>query len=146
MTLGEAARALSVTRSALYGRIARGTLKTKPRGNRGLLVWLPDGAAHAEHHGDEAPDVMVMVELAELRAEVAELRVALARAEVERNAARREAEIEREKAQAVAAAEVSAAKREVEALGRALEREQARGDRLEAELRRPWWVRLVGRR
>jgi hypothetical protein len=26
----------------------------------------------------------------------------------------------------------------------ALEREQARGDRLEAELRRPWWRRLLG--
>ena len=36
--LGEAARRLGVTRAAIYGRIERKTLTTRPKGNRGLEV------------------------------------------------------------------------------------------------------------
>jgi hypothetical protein len=36
VSLGEAARRLGVTRAAIYGRIERRTLTTRPKGNR---VW-----------------------------------------------------------------------------------------------------------
>lgn len=56
-----------------------------------------------------------------------------------------------EAVRAVAIADVATARAEVEAkelvlaeLRQVLEHERARGDRLEAELRRPWWRRLIG--
>lgn len=41
VSMAEAARRLRVTRQAIRGRIDRGTLQSKARGNRGLLVKLP---------------------------------------------------------------------------------------------------------
>jgi biotin operon repressor len=38
ISLGEVARRLGVTRAAVYGRIQRRTLQTRPKGNRGLEV------------------------------------------------------------------------------------------------------------
>ena len=56
MTLGEAARTLQVSRSAIYGRIGRGTLQMRRNGNRGTLVFLTSSMTAAEHHGDDHPD------------------------------------------------------------------------------------------
>src|SRR3954471_22775121 len=52
MSIGEAARRLGVTRAAIYGRIERRTLETRPKGNRGVEVLLPAG----ERHGDVTPE------------------------------------------------------------------------------------------
>jgi len=123
LTVAVAARRLGVTPRAIRSRIERGTLRWKPAGNSGKLVLIPPGAPSAEglEDGEREADL--------LREELAEARVALARIE-ERAAALRET-LERERIQ----------HRE------ALDREQGRADRLEAEireLRRPWWRRLFG--
>lgn len=57
LTIGEAARRLKVTRAAIYGRIERKTLPTKPRGNRGQLVYLPVSELLSGATGDHRPDV-----------------------------------------------------------------------------------------
>ncbi len=99
--IGEAARRLGVTRAAIYGRIERRTLQTRPKGNRGVEVMLapsqrhPDARhdvapdEHRDGHGDDRRDVALTSRLAELleRAVRAEVRLeavtALARNEVE---------------------------------------------------------------
>src|SRR5215218_9921785 len=40
-SVNEAARRLGVTPTAIRNRIKRRTLKTKPHGNHGRLVWVP---------------------------------------------------------------------------------------------------------
>src|SRR3954463_3567926 len=40
-SVNEAARRLGVTPTAIRNRIKRRTLKTKPNGNHGHLVWVP---------------------------------------------------------------------------------------------------------
>ena len=149
MTLGEAARALQVSRSAIYGRIGRGTLQMRRNGNRGTLVFLTSSMTSADHHGDDHPDshrdVARDVTVTALRAENIELREALARVTAEREAAR-----------AVALADVAAAKRVAEAeiaaqIAASLTKEAALRElvaelkALLAEARRPWWRRLLGR-
>jgi hypothetical protein len=149
VTLGEAARALQVSRSAIYGRIGRGTLQMRRNGNRGTLVFLTSSMTAAEHHGDHHPDshrdVDRDVTVTALRAENIELREALARVTAEREAAR-----------AVALADVAAAKRVAEAeiaaqIAASLTKEAALRElvaelkALLAEARRPWWRRLLGR-
>jgi hypothetical protein len=173
VTLGEAARTLQVSRSAIYGRIGRGTLQMRRNGNRGTLVFLTSSMTAAEHHGDHHPDshrdhhpdshrdhhpdshrdhhpdshrdVDRDVTVTALRAENIELREALARVTAEREAAR-----------AVALADVAAAKRVAEAeiaaqIAASLTKEAALRElvaelkALLAEARRPWWRRLLGR-
>jgi hypothetical protein len=153
VTLGEAARALQVSRSAIYGRIGRGTLQMRRNGNRGTLVFLTSSMTSADRHGDEHPDshgerhrdVDRDVTVTALRAENIELREALARVTAEREAAR-----------AVALADVAAAKRVAEAeiaaqIAASLTKEAVLRElvtELKAmldEARRPWWQRLLGR-
>jgi hypothetical protein len=168
IVIGEASRRLGVTRAAIYGRIQRGTLKTRPKGNRGLeVLWLPErqGNGRGNGKGDETAMVMgdvtrdnggdIAMLLAELRdvlvrtrderdqacAEAAELRSELTNLKVELATAR----AEREAARAVAIADVATAQTEA-----------AAKDLLIAELRaelaherdrvrhRPWWRRLFG--
>src|SRR3954447_2066479 len=78
VSIGEAAHRLGVTRAAIYGRIERRTLTTRPKGNRGLEVLLPTGGRHGDHHrdirandqgdrhGDGQPDVALTSRLEEL--------------------------------------------------------------------------------
>lgn len=88
LSLGEAARRAGFTRAATYGRVKRGSLPSRPRGNRGLEVrW--------SGQEDVTPDVSpTLVELTAraVRAEaseavpkeqVADLRQRLDRATVE---------------------------------------------------------------
>src|SRR3954452_15895254 len=56
VSVGEAARRLGVTRAAIYGRIERRTLPTRPKGNRGIEVLLPPGDRHRDNHLDVAAD------------------------------------------------------------------------------------------
>src|SRR4051795_4276219 len=56
MSIGEAARRIGVTRAAIYGRIERHTLPTRPRGNRGVEVLLPASDRHGDGHYDVAAD------------------------------------------------------------------------------------------
>jgi len=146
LTIAATARRLGVSRRAIQKRIERNTIRWRPDGNKGRLVFVAHsddrGGAHREHHSDgrselaatltlPGPAVAPVAELDALRVELAgerqrrevvehelaEVRVALARAE----------------GQLAARAEV------VDAL-------RADRDRLAAEvadLRRPWLARLL---
>jgi hypothetical protein len=52
--LGEAARRLGVSRAAVYGRVERGTLQSRPKGNRGLEVLWPPPQRHDNGKDDVA--------------------------------------------------------------------------------------------
>jgi hypothetical protein len=155
VSLGEAARRLGVTRAAVYGRKERGTLQTRPNGNRGLGVLWPPPQRHHNGNGNGKDDVALTImgdgahdgngdilladlrerldraeqDLEAVRAQVADLRVQLATARAEREAAR-----------AVAIADVATAQAETVA------RDQIIADLRErvAWLRLPWWQRWIG--
>ena len=157
IALGEAARRLRVTRAAIYGRIERKTLTTRPKGNRGLEVLWPPSQHHPDHHGDIAPnghdDVTLALaaglrerleraegEAVQLRGQVVDLRVELAKAQAQVEAAR-----------AVAIADVATAQVEVQAKDAVIVAKdeqivdlRARLDRAEARLALTWWRRLFG--
>jgi hypothetical protein len=147
VALGQAARELGVSRTAIYRRIERGSLRSRPRGNRGLEVLLPkrpggdepyitsdrnpdeQGYDHRDEPGHTAP------ELLELRDGLAAARVTIARLE-ERLLS----------AEAQSKAEVAAHNAVIEQVREALTHERARSERLEAELvhlRRTWIERLL---
>ncbi len=170
--LGDAARELKVSRAAIYRRVERGTLRSRPRGNRGLEVLLPEQQGnvtdnhHQDRQGDRNPNEegYVTPNVLKLHNELAEARITIARLE-ERLAATADirAAIEA-KAQGAVDAATLAAKAEVEAMRQQLEtevaarnavieelkagldHERARSERLEgllAEARRPWWRRWL---
>jgi hypothetical protein len=123
--LALAVRKLGISRAAVYRRIRAGTLDARPRGNRGLEVLVRDDRDEGRDDRDHLADGSVYVsrdaardiELIELRLRVEQLVERAARAEGEAAATRTQ-----------------------------LERELARGDRLEAalaEARRPWLARVL---
>ena len=57
VSLGEAARHLGVTRAAVYGRIGRHTLATRPKGDRGLKVLWPPPQRHPDRNGDSTATI-----------------------------------------------------------------------------------------
>ena len=122
LALGQAAQELGLTRSAVYRRIRAGTLTSRPRGNRGIEVFVaPDDR---EHSRDGARDDRVSIERDELQARVEGLLERAVRAEGE-----------------LAAKDVL-----VVELRHGLAAERARGDRLEAalaEARRPLLLRVL---
>jgi hypothetical protein len=124
VTLGEFARRLGITRGSVYGRIRRGTVESRRKGNKGFEVrWPPPNDHHAAGNGsgngwgngdgnrgpnvalDDAPNAVAM-------------RVEIARLE-ERLSARDALLAERD----ARIADLQAAL---------------------IEARRPWWRRLVG--
>ena len=164
LPLAEASQRLGVTVDSLRKRVRRGHVMAR-KGNDGrVLVHVPvqpDGQPTAGRwpaDGEAGLDDGLAEELAAARADVERWRVlagqrevALARVEELAKAA---AELASVQVQA-ARRETDQARREVELAARAheqllaelrqvLEHERARGDRLEAELRRPWWRRLIG--
>ena len=144
LALGRAAQELGLTRSAVYRRIRAGTLMSRPRGNRGLEVFVaPDDRDHprdeARHGAPDdrdqsrygARDDRADVERDELQARIEELLERVGRAEGEA-AGLRSTVVELREALARATAHT--------------EQERARGDRLEAALtgaRRPWLARVL---
>src|SRR4051812_12791571 len=146
LSVGEAARRLGVTRAAIYGRIERRTLTTRPKGNRGVEVSLKASERHgdghrdamADDHGDDHPDTTAMSRLEELlerslRAE-AERDAAKAVAAVELAALGRQRDAELEAAQGRLEVEIAARNAMIEQVREALAAERTRGDRLEAQL------------
>lgn len=137
LSLSEAAQRSGLAREAIRARARRSQIRSR-KGNRGeILVQLPAGLM-AEAGQDMAGASAEL--LADLTAEVADLRAALARSEAEVETARAVAEAKVEAARDAAEARIAAAGVEVAAV-----RELA--DRLTAELaelRRPWWRRLLG--
>jgi hypothetical protein len=142
VSIGEAARRLGVTRAAIYGRIERHTLQTRPKGNRGVEVLLPVGAGHGDvaHDGHGNVIMTLRIELARLEERLAaserierELREALARSEAGRDAAVAQVRAEGEARAAKAEAEAAAQRELVTELKAVV-----------AETRRPWWRRWVG--
>src|SRR3954454_14431079 len=138
LSLSEAAQRSGLAREAIRAKARRGHIPARKGNNGQILVQLPAvllaGAGQGEAGSSQA-DL-----LADLLAEVAELREQVARTEAERDAAESVAEAQVEAARDAARARVEAAKVEVAAV-----RELA--DRLTAELaelRRPWWRRLIG--
>jgi hypothetical protein len=97
VTLGEFARRLRITRAGVYGRIKRGTVESRRRGNKGFEVrWPPPdhpgimGDGHGnrsaddhDHSGDVARDGAHYVtgEVAAMQVEIARLEERLAGAE-----------------------------------------------------------------
>jgi hypothetical protein len=87
--LGDAARELKVSRAAIYRRVERGTLRSRPRGNRGLEVLLPEHPRDVtiDHYpsgqGDRNPDEQgyVTPDILRLHGELAEARTQIARLE-----------------------------------------------------------------
>jgi hypothetical protein len=132
LTISAAARRLSITPRAVRSRIDRGTLRWKPAGNSGRVVWIvAQGPSQGPARGEWGVEPEVEVEL--LREELAEVRVELARAEERAASADRRAEAEIAAERRAAGAEVAAKAALVEELRALL-----------AELRRPWWRRLLG--
>jgi hypothetical protein len=120
--LGPAAQELGLTRSAVYRRIRAGTLSSRPRGNRGLEVFVaPDDRDHSR---DDARDDRAIIGHDRLQARVEELLERAVRAE----------------------GELAAKDALVAELRQVLDQERTRGDRLEvalAEARRPWLAKVI---
>ena len=133
LSIRQAAHRLGISRVSVYGRIKRGTLKTRPVGNKGQQVWLSHDMQPNSHDATAEPEL------------VDELRDRVAQLEQERE--RLVGEVERWRSEAEQARIVGERLKTVEELlSRQLDREIARADRLEAELlRRPWWAKLLGR-
>jgi hypothetical protein len=152
LTISEAAERTGRKLDAMRALVRRGRLPRK-KGNRGeWLVQIPGMAVRPaldpDSDGDLDPDVDgdSDSELAVLREQMTKLRIGLARAEERTTAAEREVELlrellasERERhhdalaaAKAIAAAKEAAAERVIDALNQRL-----------AELRRPWWRRML---
>jgi hypothetical protein len=134
ISLGEAARRLGVTRAAVYGRIERRTLTTRPKGNRGLEVLWPPPQRHHDGKGDIAVTVA-----GDVAAVMAELRERLGRAEGEL--------VELLGKRDAALAQVADLRVELATA----QGEVAAKDAVQAELRaqlawhrRPWWRRWFG--
>jgi hypothetical protein len=150
VSIREAARRLGVTRAAIYSRIERGTLLARPHGNRGQLVRLPPdmqanvpadrekGALSDMTPGMSGQHAALQAERDRLTDEVERWR-SLAE---ERGQTQARAEVEN----ARLAAELEGERRLNAELRRQLERELARGKRLEIELteaRAPLLTRLL---
>lgn len=165
-TVAEAARRLGVTPTAIRGRIARRTLRTRPNGNhQGHLVLVPRPPAAAQHgagkgegHGVETPDEngsatvpdaldhVMDVLVAELRGRLTELQARATAAEAERSAIAQQAAVERvqaadERARLQGVLTAALAGRDAD-----LDRHRREVEELQRELRdlrsRPWWQRI----
>ncbi len=163
--LGEAARELRVSRAAIYRRIERGTMRSRPRGNRGLEVLLPEhpgnvtGNHHRDIQGDRHPDEQgyVTSTALELRDELAKARTMIARLEerlagagaraqaaVDATTLAAKAEVEAMRVQV--ATQIAARNTVIEELKAGLDHERARSEALAAELaeaRKGWLERLL---
>jgi hypothetical protein len=150
LAVAAAARRLGVSPRAIRSRIERGTLRWRAAGNTGKLVWLPSGgpssggaggAFQGPSPGEEADLLGDEVdELERLRDELGDTREKLTAALV----AAARAEERADALQTGLAREQAAMGRLVDAMRQALDHERTRADRLEAELRKPWWRRLLG--
>jgi hypothetical protein len=140
LTLTEAAQRSGLPRETVRSRARRGLIPSR-KGNRGELLVQLTAVIAAPDRGTTAVDTTVIADpdrgqttvITDLTAEVAELRERLATVTAELAAAR-----------TVAAAEVAAKAEMIDELRRQMDRERTRADRLEAELRRPWWRKLLG--
>jgi hypothetical protein len=163
--LGEAARELRVSRAAIYRRVERGTMRSRPRGNRGLEVLLPEhpgnvmGNHHRDIQGGRHPDEQgyVTSDILELRDELAEARTMIARLKERLAAASPRAQAAVDAATLAARAEVEAMRVQVatqiasrntviEELKTGLGHERTRSEGLAAELaeaRKGWLERLL---
>jgi hypothetical protein len=158
ISLGETARRLGVSRAAVYGRIERGTLTTRPKGNRGLeVLWLPP-QRHRDRKGDA--DITVMASAAnvipdskgDVVALADSLRERLARAEGEAIQLRQYVADLRSERDQIMEQRAQVCERAAQAEGEAKALRDALADlatRLDAtnaelrELRRPWLLRIL---
>lgn len=144
LPIDEAARRLDISVDAVRSRIRRGQLEKRRGNDRRMLVLVlassapsrdevPTGSRQGADEASEAPTGLPSPELVSaLSAARQELVDAWAEAEHWRGLAE-------ERGLGLAKAETALGE-----LRGVLEREQARGDRLEVELHRPWWRRLIG--
>jgi chromosome segregation ATPase len=129
LPLNEASRRLGITIDALRSRVRRELIESR-KGNDGRIVVRVSGQSVTGHDAThDQPDDRLRQELTEARAEADHWRT---QAEQARN------EATAYKARLDGKDDVIAGMREQ------LDRERARADRLEEELRRPWWRRLLG--
>jgi hypothetical protein len=165
-SVNEAARRLEVTPTAIRNRIKRGTLKTKPNGNIGHLVYVPRPVTPTvtlPAPGTVSPTVMEPVTptvpeppaadpqavVDALNAHLDTLKAMVVRAESTVEVERTRADRERDRAaELMARVESLLAERsclEVEAArARGVADDVAELRALVERMRRPWWKRLVG--
>jgi hypothetical protein len=105
----------------------------------GFMTELLARADRAERSAEQARS-----EAEQTRAALAQRDVALARVEELAKATQAMAQKEIEAARREAEAKIAVHEEQLFDLRRTLEHERARAERLEAELRRPWWKRLFG--
>src|SRR4051812_21910899 len=93
LTISAAARHLGVSRRAIQKRIERNTIRWRPDGNKGRLVFVAPGDGrrddHSEAHSDGSGDPRQRLAAAErevelLRERMTELREELAAAKIDR--------------------------------------------------------------
>jgi hypothetical protein len=99
LSVAAAARRLGVSPRAVRSRIERSTIRWRPAGNSGKLVWLTSGETSAEPSGDEAAEdelAVLRLELADAREKLTAALVAAARAEGEAGALRDSRDRERD--------------------------------------------------
>lgn len=70
LTVPEAARKIGVSPTAIRNRVKRGTLESKPNGNRGVLVRFANG----EHNRSQTVPDTVTLTVSKLEAEISALR------------------------------------------------------------------------
>jgi hypothetical protein len=125
LTVAEAARSTGMHAERLRSLARRGGIQSR-RGNAGLEVLVADGQpVRIRSTGDRPRPSGRPTETdrpTDRQEEITALKVALARAEGE-NLVLRE---------------------RIDDLKSQMEHERTRADRLEADLRRPWWRRLIG--
>src|SRR4051794_12416594 len=81
LSIAAAARRLGVSPRAIRSRVERGTIKWKPAGNSGKLVWLGSGDTSADGPWEEDEQELLRAELADMREKLTAALVAGARAE-----------------------------------------------------------------
>jgi hypothetical protein len=143
VSIRQAARRLGVTRTAIYSRIERGTLQARPNGNRGQLVRLPSdmqATVSTDRGAGTPPDMTPDMSGQHVALQAERDRLA---GEVERWRSLAE-----ERALAQARGEVENARRAAELAGKAelveeLRRQMAKLETEVAELRTPWWAKVL---
>jgi hypothetical protein len=83
VSVAEAARRLGVVPKAIRNRMARGTLRWRPKGNQGREVFIPNSMETEEDGPRDGPDpVALQVQIARLEEQIAATK-AVALAEVD---------------------------------------------------------------
>jgi hypothetical protein len=137
---------ISADGARVRAKRAGGPVQTGNDGRAKVRVPVADLPEHGPNKPEQEPNSVADIRrlFAERTAELkAELHEARQQAEQWRTATE-QARVDAERERGMREAEVAGERGKLTLVREQLEREIARADRLEAELRRPWWRRLLG--